>query len=259
MQSVSGPPVTFSVGTFDDALRDPATITASSPVLLLVGDSRRAPVPGVFRNCQADAPGRTIRCDLRVLDDIIDEMHMQGERDVLREQLLRLILAHELGHVVLGHSGSFYHGGADGFSIAKYVGYKTELEADEFAVRRIDALTGLDLTLEYGMIVQLAYQAMKMSLCPGTFPETCPCPGYKNASSCAAIAAGPGLPLTTYERFDVTLAGTHPEFIVRFARLLSLSRSSDNGWYQRQAQQILRQVRVKNEHGAAESGDLLFR
>jgi hypothetical protein len=107
--------------------------------------------------------------------------------------------------------------------------------------------------------VQLTYQAMKRSLCPDTFPANCPCPGYTNASLCSAIAVGPGLPLTTYERFKVTLAGTHPEFIVRFARLLSLSRAPNNEWYQRQARQILRQVRVKNERGAVESGARLFR
>ncbi len=125
--------------------------------------------------------------------------------------------------------------------------------------RRIDALTGDDLSYQFGTIVELTYQTMKRSLCPDTFPANCPCRGYKDATLCSAIALGPGLPLTTYERFKVTLGGTHPEFIVRFARLLSLSRAPNNDWYRRQARQILLQVRVRNERGALESGARLFR
>ena len=262
MRIAIGPDQAFTVATFDDEPRDPASVTTASPILVLVGDSRLAPVPGVYSNCQADPPGRTIRCDLRVLDDIIDNnalLTREYQREAFRERLLRLILAHELGHVVLGQTGAFYHGGSDGFSVVRYLGYKNELQADAFAAGRLDALPHPDLDLEYGLVAQLTYQAMKRSLCPDTFPANCPCPGYKNAALCSAIALGPGLPLVGDERFKVTLTGDHPEFIVRFSRLLYLSKAPNVDWYRREARQVLLRVRVRNERGRTESAARLFR
>lgn len=250
----------YVVGTFNDPPRDPSVVTKASPILLLVGDSRVAPVPGVYSNCLADPPGRAIRCDLRILDDLIDGfdvINLESQRAEMRMRLLRLVLAHELGHVVLGHTGAFYHGAQDGFSVSRYAGYRNELEADAYAVRRVDAIA--DQRLEYGLVVRLTYQAMKRSLCPDTFPANCPCPGYTDAALCSRIALGPGMPLVGDERFKVALAGTHPEFIVRFARMVWLSSSPGARAYRKEAREVLRRVEVRNEGGRLEGTKALFR
>ena len=191
-----------------------------------------------------------MECDLRLLDDLIDGLallYREDQRDETRERLFQLILAHELGHVILHHPSAGYHGGPDGFSIFKYMHYQIELAADDYAVKLLDS-SSTDFYSEYGLIVDLARQAVKKSLCPDTFPALCPCPGYTDPTLCSRIAYGPGLPLSGHEHFSVTLMGTHPEFIVRFARLLHLSTySKARAMYGRAAREVLRRVTVRNE------------
>jgi hypothetical protein len=53
------------------------------------------------------------------------------------------------------------------------------------------------------------------------------------------------------------LTGTHPEFVVRFARLLYLSRDpGTRGIYRNEAREI---VLVRNERGQLESPAALFK
>jgi len=170
--------------------RDPSTITPTSPISVVVGDSRVAPVPGVYSNCKADSHERRVECDLRLLDDLIDGLallYREDQRNGTRERLLRLILAHELGHVILNHPSAEYHGGPDGFSIFKYLDYQIEVAADDYAVKLLDG-SSTDLDRQYGLIGDLARQAVKKSLCPDTFPAACPCPGYSRVGS----RRGPG-------------------------------------------------------------------
>lgn len=259
---VLGPAVgRVEITTFDQAPRDERSVTSESPIDIVVGDSRVSPIPGIYSNCTADSRTRTIRCDLRLLDDLIDEFALirdEGERQEIRMQLLCLILAHELGHVALNHGSAAYHGSANGFSVFKYVHYHIELEADAFAVRMLDGAAAKRDEL-YGLIVALTDAAVKRSLCPDTFPRPCPCPGYTNAALCSRIPLGPGLLISPQDHLTVTLTGTHPQYVVRFARLVFLSTNPRlKDIYGTEARRILEHVVVRDENGALESAEALF-
>lgn len=258
------------IKNFNDPPRDLAAVTKTSPIDIVVGDSRVSPVPGVYSNCVADSTRRLIQCDLRLLDDLIDDyallkIEYETNRNKLREKLLRLILAHELGHVALHHPSAAYHGQKDGFSIFKYTHYRIELEADAFAVKLIDRLNG-DVNGYYVVIAELADAAVRKSLCPHTFPEMCPCPGYTDATLCSRMPIGPGplgpgLLIGTNNSISVELTGTHPALVVRLARILYLARDQDAElrYYADRARQVLLRVVVRNEHGRLESTADLFK
>jgi hypothetical protein len=252
----------YVIQTFDDVPRQPSKVTLKTPITIIIGDSRRTPVPGIYSNCVADSSTRSIRCDLRLLDDLIDDfavLYSEDQRAAAREHVLQLVLAHELGHIVHGDGSAAYHGTSDGFSVFHYLHYKTELQADAFAIQLIDRYAK-HRDLEYGAIVDLASGAVKKSVCPDTFPTTCPCPGYTDATLCSRIPLGPGLLIGEDDRISVTLTGTHPEFVVRFARMLYLSRDPKaHSYYGREAQQVLFRVVVRNEDGQLERTEALFR
>lgn len=254
----------YVIQTFDDVPRDASKVTLETPIAVVVGDSRLGPVPGIYSNCVADSSTRTIRCDLRLLDDLLDELdvyaraYTEAQRAEAREHILQLVLAHELGHVVHRDGSAAYHGTNDGFSVLRYLHYKVELRADAFAVQLIDRYVK-DRDLEYGAIVNLASGAVKRSLCPSTFPNPCPCPGYTDASLCSRVPIGPGLLIADKDRIPVTLTGTHPEFVVRFARMLYLSRDPKaRSFYAKEAQQVLLRVEVRDESGKTESAAAVF-
>lgn len=251
----------YSIQTFDDVPQETSKEGVKTPIVIVVGDSRTEPVPGVYSNCTADSSTRTIRCDLRLLDDLIDEfgiIYSENQRDAAREHVLQLVLAHELGHIINRDGSAAYHGTGKGFSVFRYLHYKVELRADAFAVGLIDRYAK-DRDLEYGAIVDLASGAVKRSLCPFTFPKPCPCFGYTKTSACQRFAEGPGLPILSGDEFPITLAGTHPDFVVRFARLLYLSRDpKTHGLYWKAARQVLLHVVVRDEGGQLESTAALF-
>lgn len=252
----------YVIQTFNDSPREASEVTLKTPIAIVVGDSRIAPVPGIYSNCVADSSTRAIRCDLRLLDDLIDDFALvygEAQRAAAREHILQLVLAHELGHIVHGDRSAAYHGTDDGFSVSRYLHYKTELRADAFAVHLIDQYVK-DRDMEYGTIVDLANEAVRKSVCPDTFPTPCPCPGYTDANMCSRMPEGPGLLIRDTDRVSVALTGTHPEFVVRFARLLYLSRDpKTHGFYYKEAQQVLLRVVVRNELGQLESTAALFR
>jgi hypothetical protein len=253
----------YVIQTFDDLPRQASEVVLKTPIAIVVGDSRFSPVPGVYSNCKADSSTRTIRCDLRLLDDLIDDFHIlysEDQREAAREHILQLVIAHELGHIVYGDRSAGYHGSDDGFSIFRYLHYKIELRADAFAVRLIDRYV-TDRNSEFGAVVDLANGAVKKSLCPDTFPALCPCPGYTDPTLCSRVPIGPGGPLiAANDRVSVTLTGTHPEFVVRFARLLYLSRDPEiRGIYRNEARELLLRVVVRNERGQLESTAALFK
>ena len=248
-----------NITSFDQVPRDERSVTSHSPIEIIVGDSRVS--PGIYSNCTADSRSRTIRCDLRLLDDLIDEFALvrnEGERKEVRIELLCLILAHELGHVALNHGSAAYHGSANGFSVFKYVHYRIELDADAFAVRMLDGAAAERDEL-YSLIVALTDAAIKRSLCPRTFPRPCPCQGYTNAGLCSRIPLGPGLLIAPQDHVTITLSGTHPEYVVRFARLVFLSTNPKlKDIYGTEARRILQHVVVRDEHGALENVEPLF-
>ena len=252
----------FEIKSFDDEPRDPSQVHATSPIRLVVGDSRVVPVPGIYSNCTADSNQRLIQCDLRLIDDLIDDYALwtrSGERSAMQRQLFRLVLAHELGHIELKHGTAAYHGGPNGFSVEKYAGYKVELDADAYAVRLLDQHRQ-DRDASYFAIVDMATGALDKSLCPDTFPKPCACPGSTNPASCSRIPAGPGLLIAQDDQVAVPLAGTHPDFVVRFARLLFLSSNKKFRYiYAHEARNVLLHVTVVNEQGQSESTAALFR
>lgn len=241
---------------------DRASEARAAGITVVVGDSRRSSdFAGVSGNCSADARTRMIECDMRLIDDLIDEadlLRTEDERGSYRTALMTLVLAHEIGHVALGHRGARYHGSDLGFSVLRYASHRRELAADRYAVGLLDrARPGV--RGPYSVVVELTYAAMKRSLCPDTFPAACACPGHQ-VETCSQIAYGPGLPLSGEEEFQVTLKGTHPEYIVRFARLLHLSRDPNVRIpYARTSREVLRRVVVRDERGVLQSMRPLFR
>ena len=252
----------YVLQSFDEAPRQPSDVGAKTPIAVIVGDSRSAPVPGIYSNCIASSDTRTIACDMRLLDDLIDEfslLYSEDQRRATRTRVLQLVLAHELGHIINKDQSAAYHGTPDGFSIFRYLHYKTELRADAFAVGLIDRYVK-DRDLEYGTIVDLASAAVRKSVCPTTFPAPCPCRGQTDATLCSRVPLGPGLVIADNEQLPVTLSGTHPEFVVRFARMLYLARDPKaHSIYSNEAKQVLLRVVVRDEQGKLESTEALFR
>ncbi|WP_370674688.1 hypothetical protein [Pleomorphomonas sp. PLEO] len=217
----------FQVVSFGTAPRDPHIDHRNDKILVRIGDSRLSPVSGVYSNCTANSDIRTIICDARIVDDIIDDFHLDlgsNSLELYRTLILRLILAHELGHIILKHGFAAYHGDETGFSVFRYMKYSKELDADKFAVKLIDSAR-LDFNAQYGVISDILNSVISKNLCPETFPNWCPCPGYSDPTLCSKIPIGPGLPVYSGESFRIELKGTHPDFLVRFARFLILSKS----------------------------------
>jgi hypothetical protein len=108
----------YVIQTFDDLPRQASEVVLKTPIAIVVGDSRISPVLEVYSNCRADSSIRTIRCDLRLLDDLIDDFHIlysEDQREAAREHILQLVIAHELGHIVYGDRSAGYHGSDNGF------------------------------------------------------------------------------------------------------------------------------------------------
>lgn len=251
----------IEIRAISDPPRDPAAVTSSSPIIISVGDSRISPVPKVHANCTGDSAQRLITCDLRIVDDLLDR-YFPGppneDRDKDRVQLLRLILAHEIGHVELGHPSAAYHGSEDGFSVIKYASYRIELEADEYGVGLIEA-AALEAESYQTLVISLAAQAVRRGRCPETFPEPCPCPAGQLPMNCVQHPEGPGLVLRQDERISIALGGTHPALVVRFVRMLTLSRDPRiQEIYRPQAERVLEHLSVRNERGTAEPASNLF-
>ncbi|MEB0123479.1 hypothetical protein QN391_22740 [Pseudomonas sp. CCI1.2] len=203
---------------------------------------------------------RTVRCDLRFLDELIDGLSLiysEHQRTELRIRLLQLVLAHELGHIFYHDVSGAYHGDQDGFSVIRYASYKVELRADAYAIRLIDSYAQ-NRELIYGDIVELASNSVRRSLCPQTFPAPCACAGYSDATLCSRVPLGPGLPISPDDRVPVKLVGTHPDYVVRFSRMLFLSKDPVARIYRNQAREVLRRVVVVNEGGQSESVDALL-
>lgn len=217
----------FQVVPFDIPPRDPRVDHSNEKILIKIGYSRLSPVSGVYSNCTANSDVRTIFCDARFIDDLIDEFHLNlgaNSLKLYRTLILRLILAHELGHIILKHGVAAYHGDDRGFSVFRYVKYKKELDADKFAVNLIDTST-LDFNAQYGVISDILHSVVSKKICPDTFPDWCPCSGYTDPTLCSKIPIGPGLPVYSGENFRIELNGTHPDFLVRFSLFLILSKS----------------------------------
>lgn len=121
------------------------TILAETDSLLLEGDGIRVragvPIPtGAF------GPALANRGEILVDVTLVDQLHslfsagLEVEGLLPLEELLALVLLHEVGHVVLGHSeGRFQSARGGPFNVEMTEGELRELEADQWAARGLKA------------------------------------------------------------------------------------------------------------------------
>lgn len=244
------------IRTFAD---ETLSVSSGEAVTLVIGDSRTSSVyMGITGNCRAESDRREIRCDLSLVDDLISEFQL-GDGEEIKAELLAIIIAHELGHVILGHGGAAYHGDGSSLSVLSYAQHRTELEADAFAVELLDR-TPNPIGGVYRLIENLARSAQHSSLCPDVFPAPCPCTEPNSFAACTTLPMGPGLPSPNGAKVKVTLKGTHPAYVVRFIRMLSLSAAPRmRDVYSKDAMFELSNMVVQDETGTAQGMEPLLR
>jgi hypothetical protein len=175
----------------------------------------------IFKGCFWDARNRKIACDLALVDEIIDNYQMVElfgkTRNQNRKHLLRWILSHEIGHLVLQHRGGYFSQPRQGFQVFNAPNQQEELAADAFSVCLIgESDKSID---DYSYALDFSNALIRKSLCPTTFPQ-----------ACGAIPIG-GVGLhydyVSGRPIKIDLSGSHPEFVARFLRILYISAYSD--------------------------------
>lgn len=247
--------VKIQVSSFDDHLSG----HFEKQIVLVIGDSRQSDFfPGTHNNCKADAASRIIECDTKLVDALlygsIDPQYTDAV-NLWRSNILALILAHEVGHIQLRHLGPHYHGSNGRISVLDYANHAREYAADEFAVGVFDRAK--DPVETYHYIAELTQAQIRMSKCPNTFPDPCPCKGEDDPTLCHRVPSGPGL-APPDEPFPIVLLGTHPDHFVRFARMLTLTQDSvSQTMFGGVSSYLLSNVRVTDETGTAQRLSLL--
>lgn len=183
---------------------------------------------GVFDNrCVALPKNRKIVCDLRLLDNLLISFNSTSvvgtkedrERDTRfllepRSSLLKWVIAHELGHIALGHGVSDYAMPIKGKLVYDDAQQAKEIQADDFAVKVLGNLDQSDNVFEYSVVIDLLNTLIRMNLCPETFPEPC-----------SKINPGVGIVYNsaTDDGIIIHSFGDHPDFIARLARYLYIA------------------------------------
>ncbi|TAX64416.1 hypothetical protein ELI03_34745 [Rhizobium leguminosarum] len=198
-------------------------------------------------NFVASSSDNVIDCDLDLVDRLLEEFKVAetfGDpaltTTLYRKTLLKLIIGHELGHIVLKHGVSDFDDATTGFSVFDYVGQQHELEADAFALDAI-GLRGNLVSDEYALLLAMANSLMRRATCPDTFPAVCP-----------AMPYGVGLiyDYSTAKPIDVSLGGSHPSYSARFLRVLYLlgvgSKQHDVNY---EAERAIGKLRLVNSQG----------
>ena len=178
----------------------------------------------IYRNnCVATPFDSVIDCDLKLVDDLIDEFKLvelfqkdaRNRRNRYRKYILCWILAHELGHVILKHGVSDFSEDVVGARVFDFKQQKDELAADAAAVPIIGNLTE-GSTSAYQTILDITNSLLRKAICPESFPKLCskiPIGGvglYFDYTSSAS-------------HIKIPLSGGHPAFVARFLRILYLS------------------------------------
>lgn len=168
--------------------------------------------------CTADAQARRISCDLSLLTSLSSRFRYPGEKQprrtrdsiVAEKKMLKWIVAHEVGHIELGHGESDWEDPPKGFLIFDNANQRLELDADRYAIKLIGNLE--NASADYAFLMGISSSLIAQSLCPKTYP-------------CENLHVGVGLIYNSQnsEPIKISGGGSHPDFVARFVRLLYLS------------------------------------
>jgi len=156
-----------------------------------------------------------------MVDDLIDEFRMQdiysskrnrrATQEKYRRNILLWILAHELSHIELKHGRSDYREDARGLHVFDAASQANEIKADEHAIHLLGNFDKGPAEA-YSTLLDITNSLIRKSVCPRTFPDVCD-----------KMPRGVGL-IFDYQSdakpIRVRLAGSHPEFVARFLRIL---------------------------------------
>ncbi len=201
------------------------TLVVNGKRILLNVRAYRSTISQIDANdnrCTADARANRIVCDLNLLNSLDERFRYPGEtrqylkKDRIKSEksLLKWIVAHEVGHLELGHAKSDWEDPPRGFLIFNDNRQKLELEADNYAVTLVGNLQ--KASDDYAFLMGLANSLIAQNLCPGL--------------PCEKMHVGVGLIYNSNnsERIKISAGGSHPDYVARFVRLLYLSGEGTN-------------------------------
>jgi hypothetical protein len=187
-------------------------------------NSRHASRAIYKNNCVSSGWEKLVDCDLKMVDDLIDQFRLldinasrrirAATRLKYRRALLMWIMSHEFGHIVLNHGRSDYEEDVKGMHVFDAAKQVKELQADEYSIKIVGDVDKGPAEA-YSAILDVANSLIRKSVCPKTFPRVCK-------------EMPPGVGLIFDLRKDanpirIRLAGTHPEYVARFLRILYLA------------------------------------
>jgi hypothetical protein len=175
-------------------------------------------------NCVAVAKVSEITCDVSLVDKLIDELHLVThwsyggslEQSLFqyRKNILTWIMAHELGHIILGDGLSDYMENPRSFRVFDAPQQAIELRADAFAIELVGNLKNASLDA-YSVVMTISNSLLRKAVCPAEYPEVC-----------SQMPRGVGL-IYDYtelaEPIRISLQGDHPDALARFLRILYLA------------------------------------
>ncbi|MGV7216407.1 hypothetical protein [Bradyrhizobium sp. UFLA05-112] len=191
------------------------------PIFVNLANSRSGDGAIYRDNCVATPFDSVIDCDLKLVDDLIDDFRLMEifgkgtqQRAIYRKYIFLWILAHELGHVALKHGMSDFGEGTSGERVFDVEKQRSELAADAAAISFVGNLEQASIPA-YQTVLDITNALLRKSMCPDTFPKLCP----------KIPLGGVGLDFdyTTDAPIRIPLSGTHPAFVARFLRILYLS------------------------------------
>jgi hypothetical protein len=158
--------------------------------------------PNLARNCSSSPGGTIVVCDLYLVDELDKKVTRAVEGPASESGkilVLQWMLAHELGHIALGHSGShFFSSPLRTSRMLSNKTYTQEEAADDYAA-----------SILFSPKRSIALEVMLMNLANAEVRDTTGTPQY-----------GAGL-LYDYDKpVRYTTACTHPAYVVRAHSLL---------------------------------------
>ena len=204
--------------------------------------STAAEIDEAVNRCVANAAERTISCDMRLIDSLVvrfssnDPCCARSARDdrAYGKRILKWIIAHEVGHLALGHLESDFDEPPGGLLVFSNERQRKELAADSFALALVGKSEPDEATL-----MQVSNALVAQSVCPETYPRLCS----------RLLDHGAGLHYNSRDREPIRLrsGGTHPALVARFVRLLYLMDEGEGMGVQ--AANVIRRMQIEREPG----------
>ncbi|WP_200379701.1 hypothetical protein [Rubrivivax gelatinosus] len=192
--------------------------------------------------CVANAAERTISCDMRLIDSLVirftrdDPCCARSARidRAFGKAILKWILAHEVGHLALGHLESDFDEPPGGLLVFSNERQRKELDADVFAIALVGK-SGPDTDT----LMQVSNALVAQAVCPDTYPRLC--------SKLLDHGAGLHYNSRDNEPIRVRSGGTHPALVARFLRLLYLADEGKGIGHQ--AGNAIRRMQIERQPG----------